>query len=64
MTVAVFLGSANAQWKFAEIFPNNTFVPTPISGSGINDGLAVDPMGRVWINSYRYADSIQTSDGS
>lgn len=63
VTVA-FLGTSNAQWKFVKIFPNTTFNPTPISGMGINNGLAVDPMGRVWINSYRYADSIQTSSGS
>ncbi len=64
LVMVTFLGSSNAQWKYAKLFPNNTFDPTPISGSGINNGITVDPMGRIWVNSYRYADSIQTSAGT
>jgi len=61
----VFVGSAGAQtYTFVKLFPDSGFNPGPISGGGINNCLAVDGSGKVWIASYRYADSIQTSTGS
>lgn len=64
MIVTVFFGSASAQnWKFAEVFPQLGFMPGPLSASGINNAITVDPMGRVWLASFHYGDSISTSSG-
>jgi len=58
--------SVHAQgWNYVKLFPSNTF--QTFNGSGINNGIAVDPMGRLWISSYstvlRTQDSI-LSDGA
>lgn len=49
LLTAVFLGSASAQsWKFVKVFPDtNLTLP-----NGINNGLAVDPAGKIWIAPY------------
>ncbi|MEW6512252.1 MAG: T9SS type A sorting domain-containing protein [Bacteroidota bacterium] len=40
--------SANAQWQFVKAFPDTSFkLP-----SGVNNGIAVDPAGKVWIQSF------------
>ena len=41
---------ANAQWKFVKYFPDTTSIK--YFTSGINNGIAVDPAGNVWIQSY------------
>ncbi|HEY9166542.1 MAG TPA: T9SS type A sorting domain-containing protein [Candidatus Kryptonia bacterium] len=64
LVMVVGFGSADAQWTFTKVFPDNSFNPTPISGSGINNCITVDPMGRIWMASYRYADSLMRSDGT
>ncbi|HUI30286.1 MAG TPA: T9SS type A sorting domain-containing protein [Candidatus Acidoferrales bacterium] len=62
--MAVSVCSANAQgWQFVKIFPDSGFNPGVISGGGINNALTVDPMGRVWMASYRYDDSLARTGG-
>jgi len=41
---------ANAQWKFVKYFPDTTTIK--YWTSGINNGVAVDPAGNVWLQSY------------
>jgi hypothetical protein len=41
---------ANAQWKFVKYFPDTTSLR--YWTSGINNGIAVDPAGNIWIQSY------------
>jgi len=51
---------ANAQWKFVKYFPDTVKYPIKQWASGINNGIAVDPDGKIWIQSYSNAgvDSI------
>jgi len=42
------VSSAQAQWSYVKLFPNNTLSFT----SGINNTLAVDPAGNVWFAPY------------
>jgi hypothetical protein len=49
---------ANAQWKFAKYFPDTTSIK--LWPSGINNGIAVDPASRVWIQSYAYASGVDS----
>ncbi|MGC8652607.1 MAG: T9SS type A sorting domain-containing protein [Candidatus Kryptoniota bacterium] len=57
--------AANAQqspnWQFVKVFPD-----TNLSwGSGINNTIAVDKLGRIWLASYSASvDSIQRADGT
>jgi len=41
---------ANAQWKFVKYFPDTTTIKYWVSG--LNNGIAVDPAGNVWLQSY------------
>ena len=54
-------GAALGQWSFVKAFPNANFkLP-----AGVNNGIAVDPDGNVWIQSYSAAaDSIQRIGGT
>ncbi len=60
VTVA-FLGSVKAQGKFAKVFPD-----TNLSwNTGMNNTIAVDPTGKVWMAPYvNKSDSIQNSAGT
>jgi len=55
---------ANAQWKFVKYFPDTVKYPNKQWPSGINNGLAIDPDGKIWIQSYAGAvDSILDGTG-
>ena len=55
---------ANAQWKFVKYFPDTVKYPNKQWSSGINNGIAVDPDGKIWIQSYiGNADSILNASG-
>ena len=55
---------ANAQWKFVKYFPDTVKYPNKQWTSGINNGIAVDPEGKIWIQSYiGNADSILNGSG-
>ena len=55
---------ANAQWKFVKFFPDTVKYPNKQWASGINNGIAVDPDGKIWIQSYAGAvDSMLLPDG-
>jgi hypothetical protein len=41
---------ANAQWKFVKYFPDTTSIR--YWSTGINNGIAVDPAGNIWLQSY------------
>lgn len=61
MMVAVFLGSASAQWKFVKIFPDTNL----LLSTGLNNTVAVDRTGKVWIAPYTgNVDSVLTSAGT
>jgi hypothetical protein len=56
---------ANAQWKFVKYFPDTVKYPNKQWPSGINNGIAVDPEGKIWIQSYAGAvDSILLPTGA
>jgi hypothetical protein len=57
----VFAVSANAQWKFAKYFPDTTSIKN--WPSGINNGIAVDGAGKVWIQAYAYASGVDSIGG-
>lgn len=59
---AAFLitNSANAQWNYAKTFPDSN---TYFSQLGINNGIAVDPDGKIWIQSYSFADVVDVGEG-
>ena len=58
---ALFVCSANAQWKFVKYFPDDT---TSFS-TGMNNTIAADPTGKVWIVPYAgNTDSIVTGTGT
>ena len=42
--------ATNAQWKFVKYFPDTTSIR--YWTSGINNGIAVDPAGNIWLQSY------------
>ncbi len=48
LLAVVAIGTANAQWNFVKNFPDNT---TSFS-TGLNNTVAVDPTGKVWIAPY------------
>jgi len=55
----------NAQgWTFKQLFPTNTF--QTFNGSGLNNAIAVDGGGKIWICSYSTTskDSIQQAAGT
>ena len=55
LLIVLFAFSASAQWSFVKVFPD-TNLSWP---SGINNGIAVDPAGKIWLQSYSGAvDSI------
>jgi len=55
---------ANAQWKFVKYFPDTVKYPNKQWTSGVNNGIAVDPEGKIWIQSYiGTADSILLPSG-
>ena len=59
LSIVVFVGSASGQsWTFVKFFPDtNLTLP-----NGINNGLAVDPAGKIWIAPYAGAiDSLLNS---
>jgi hypothetical protein len=56
--VLVVSVGANAQWKFAKYFPDTTTIK--LWPSGINNGIAVDPAGKIWIQSYAYASGVDS----
>lgn len=61
MLLVGFFGSASAQWKFVKYFPNDSLSMS----TGMNNTIAVDPAGRVWIVPYTgNTDSIMTSAGT
>ena len=51
---------ANAQWKFVKYFPDTVKYPNKQWPSGINNGIAVDPDGKIWIQSYAYASGVDS----
>ena len=66
---------ANAQWKFVKYFPDTVLNPIKqwTAGQnygGINNGIAVDPAGKIWIQSYGYGgttgpvDSLKMPNGT
>jgi hypothetical protein len=55
---------ANAQWKFVKFFPDTVKYPNKQWASGVNNGIAVDPEGKVWIQSYATPDSILQANGT
>ncbi len=58
--VTAFLVSAEAQWKFVKYFPD----PTTSFPVGMNNTIAVDPAGRIWIIPYTgNTDSVMTAPG-
>ena len=58
--VLVVSFGANAQYRFLKNFPDNNFAL--IGGGGTNNGIAVDPAGKVWVESYSgTVDSILTN---
>jgi hypothetical protein len=56
----VVTGTANAQWTFVKAFPDANFMLA--GGGGVNNGIAVDPEGKVWIESYARVDSVLTPE--
>ena len=55
---------ANAQWKFVKYFPDTVKYPIKQWSSGVNNGLAIDKDGKIWIQSYiNTADSILLPTG-
>jgi sugar lactone lactonase YvrE len=55
---------ANAQWKFVKYFPDTVKYPNKQWTSGVNNGIAVDPDGKIWIQSYiGNADSVPLTGG-
>ena len=55
LLIVLFAFSASAQWTFVKVFPD-TNLSFP---SGINNGIATDPAGNVWLQPYSgAADSI------
>jgi hypothetical protein len=61
----VVTGTANAQWTFVKYFPDTTLYPIKQWSTGVNNGIAVDPAGKIWIQSYAgNADSIHLPDGT
>ena len=60
MLVCFGAANLNAQgWNFVKLFPSNTFQTH--NGSGLNNAITVDPMGRLWVASYTTTDSTITS---
>jgi hypothetical protein len=54
---------ASAQWKFVKYFPDTVTYPIKQWPSGINNGIAVDPEGKIWIQSYAYASGVDSIAG-
>ncbi len=60
LLIVLFAFSASAQWTFVKVFPD-TSLSFP---SGINNGIAVDPAGKIWLQPYSGAvDSIKPAVG-
>ena len=60
LLVALVALTAEAQWTFVKVFPDTNLR----FAGGLNGGLAVDPAGKVWIQSYSGSvDSILLGDG-
>jgi hypothetical protein len=55
--------SADAQWKFSKYFPDTVLYPIKQWPSGINNGIAVDKDGKIWIQSYAYASGVDSIAG-
>lgn len=51
---------ANAQWKFVKYFPDTVKYANKQWPSGINNGIAVDPDGKIWIQSYAYLSGVDS----
>jgi len=51
---------ANAQWKFVKFFPDTVKYPNKQWGLGTNNGIAVDPDGKIWIQSYQYNSTVDS----
>jgi hypothetical protein len=60
LLIVAFATTAEAQWNFVKVFPD-----TGLSWStGLNNGLGVDPEGKVWLQSYSGAvDSVMDDKG-
>jgi len=60
IVMCIGITDLNAQgWTFKKLFPTNTF--QTFNGSGLNNALAVDPAGRLWVAAYSTTskDSLQ-----
>ncbi|MCX6142385.1 MAG: T9SS type A sorting domain-containing protein [Ignavibacteriales bacterium] len=65
--VLVVAVGAEAQWKFAKYFPDTVTYPIKKWTTGVNNGIAIDPAGKIWIQSFAYdatVDSIQRTGGA
>ena len=60
LLIVVFALSANAGWNFVKYFPNTT---QAFSTNGINNGLVVDPAGKIWLQTQTTVDSIDLGGG-
>jgi len=52
--------SADAQWKFAKYFPDTVRYPIKQWFWGVNNGIAVDPAGKIWIQSYGWDSTVDS----
>jgi len=58
LLLCVGFGSAQAQWTYSKLFPNNTLS----LNTGMNNTMTVDPTGKVWIVPYTGTiDSLQVN---
>ncbi len=61
LVMVAFLTTANAQWKYAKVFPDTNLTLS----NGLNNCMTVDPNGRVWIMPYTGSnDSVKTAAGT
>ncbi len=61
LVMVAFLTTANAQWKYAKVFPDTNLTLS----TGLNNCMTTDPTGRVWIMPYTgNVDSVKTAAGT